>query len=132
MRRPCFKTIAAVRNECFHNVFKFMSRNRKWSAVHGVPMGQGAIEGVRFGHAWAEIDHDGLRWVYDPSSDLLMPAGLYYSVGRIEDAVVYPAKEFFAKAVRTGHSGPWDKITEAAATHGDLVGPISFRKLGGE
>jgi len=52
--------------------------------------------------------------VYDPSADALLPAVVYYAVGRIEYVVRYEYNELAAHAVESGHSGPWDPTVNAA------------------
>ena len=116
MDAPSFRKVEAVRGECYHNVMHFVMANPEWSPVHGVPMGAGPLEGVRFGHAWAELEVDGMRWVYDPSVDRLLPAAIYYAAGCIEYAVVYERAAYRKLLVKHKHSGPWAKKILAAAS----------------
>ena len=89
--------------------------------VHGYPMGQGDIEGVRFVHAWVErtegvLTPDGtlvhLDIVIDNSNgkSVEMPKVMYYKLGKIDpdEVVQYDVQEAFLKAVTAGHYGPWD------------------------
>ena len=50
--------------------------------VQGIPLGQGAIEGVRHTHSWVERND----WVMDFSNGkkLVIPAFLYYDAGCID------------------------------------------------
>ncbi len=105
-----------------------------WRAVHGVVTGQGELEGVRFGHAWAEetqrfpipenIMESGspeqrAAWenmtftiVHDNSNgnSISMPAEMYYAVGQIDEATVqrYTPAEVGRNMVNSGHHGPWE------------------------
>ena len=105
-----------------------------WRAVHGVVTGQGELEGVRFGHAWAEetqrfpvpesVMQSGspeqiAAWenmtftiVHDKSNgnDISMPAEMYYKIGDIDQRTVqrYTPAEVGRKMVESGHHGPWE------------------------
>lgn len=119
--------------DCFptalHYVYSLPDEERKsHRIVHGVPEGQGEIEGLRFDHAWVERT-DPLpenlppeqramfeQWqmnviVIDKSNgnDVEMPRMLYYQLGNIKERDVhrYTFDEAAAHAVRTGHYGPW-------------------------
>src|SRR6185369_17659696 len=56
-----------IKHECYGNSFEFVMHNPGWTLVHGTPMG-GANLNERIGHAWAEREHNGVMWVYDPTS----------------------------------------------------------------
>jgi len=86
--------------------------NRSWSGVHGLVTGQGKIEGVIHSHAWLEKDWNGMKWVYDPSYQLLCPAFLFYQSGKIETAFSYSFPEYMRKICETGKYGPWEKEFE--------------------
>ena len=105
---PSFKRVPAQRGECFYTAFRFATENPEWDIVHGIPLGQGEIEGVRFGHGWNEITHNGFRWAYDAAADILVPAQIYYLIGHINYIVTYPFPKAVGLAVDSGHAGPWD------------------------
>lgn len=89
---------------------------------HGVPLGRGEIEGIRFDHAWVEVDEsqgtlpDGTEiWdtvVYDYSNgnEVVIPAALYYHIGKIrpQDVKRFTAKEALEKMDKLRFYGPWD------------------------
>jgi hypothetical protein len=83
--------------------------------VHAQVIGQGAIEGLPYGHAWVEDD----VFVYDFSNgrSIVMPKEVYYMFGKVttEEPLYY--KYTFEQAVRkmaiTGHYGGWDLQTES-------------------
>lgn len=103
----------ALKSECYANALIFVTVNRKWDVVHGIPMG-GPTLNERIGHAWNEIDHNGDRWVYDPTGAVLIPAALYYHAGQIEYTKTYTMLEAAAKACKSGQPGPWDKKIKKA------------------
>jgi len=78
--------------------------------VHGEVTGQGAIEGILYGHAW--IEKGGL--VIDKSNgrDLQLPKELYYALGRIEKTFKYNCEEARKKILQYKHWGPWELITQ--------------------
>jgi hypothetical protein len=114
MNQPTFNRTPATRGECFHNTFFFAEQNPAWDVVHGIPIGRGPIEGVRYAHAWNEITHEGIRWVYDPGVGVLMPAGVYYWLGAINYSITYTYRQIAALVRQSQHTGPWDdKINQA-------------------
>jgi len=82
--------------------------------VHGIVTGQGAIEGLKYGHAWIEDDEN----VYDWSNgrELVFPKAIYYMLGEIEDEdgkiYRYTFDEAREKMLDTGHYGSWDLKTK--------------------
>lgn len=82
--------------------------------VHGEVTGQGAIEGLKYGHAWIEDDVN----VYDWSNgrELDFPKEIYYLLGGIEDKkgklFKYTFDEARRKMLDTGHYGSWDLKTK--------------------
>ena len=82
--------------------------------VHGEVMGQGAIAGIPFGHAWV-LDSG---TVIDKSNgrDLSIPMQVYYAIGqidRIDNVIEYSWEEARTKILDYGHWGPWDLETES-------------------
>jgi hypothetical protein len=105
---PSYTRTPAARGECFHNAFFFADQNPAWDIVHGIPLGRGPIDGVRYAHAWNEITHNGVRWAYDAATDLLMPAQLFYLLGAINLSIAYTYREARELVRQTQHTGPWD------------------------
>lgn len=83
--------------------------------VHAEVEGQGAIQGIRYGHAWIEDD----IMVYDFSNgrEIIFPKRLYYSLGNIIEEKPKHFRYTFDEATRkmldSGHFGAWDLITES-------------------
>jgi len=111
---PTFIRVRAERGHCFKNALRFAGRNRMWTIVHGIPLGRGAISGIRFAHAWNEVEHNGARWCYDAAIDLLAPAEMFYLIGAIEYTVRYSYDEAKKLVDETGHAGPWDDKVNSA------------------
>lgn len=97
----------------------------RYRVCHGTPLGQGAIEGVRHGHAWVErtdvvtypangtfaaVDMPFVI-VIDESNgkQLELPQVLYYKIGHIDehDVVRYTVDEALALALESETWGPW-------------------------
>ena len=81
---------------------------------HGVPLGQGEIDGIRFDHAWVErTDHDGDFGVVviDRSNgkNLELPREVYYALGNIKENDVSRYTYFEAIKQMSEHNnyGPW-------------------------
>ena len=83
--------------------------------VHAQVIGQGDIEGVKYGHAWVEDD----LFVYDFSNGrkIVFPKELYYLLGGVETKKpIYFKYEFWEARklmLDTGHYGSWGLITES-------------------
>lgn len=105
---------------CFQdNVFRKSPESKTMVLVHGIPTGQGAISGIKFGHAWVEYlfemesvkDYE-LWIVIDPANNISgIPREMYYKIGNINlsETVRYTYAE--AKRMMSEHLtyGPWDK-----------------------
>lgn len=80
--------------------------------IHGMVDGQGALEGVRYDHAWCEDDH----LIYDFSNGrrLIFPKQLYYKLGNIKDSenFKYSKDEARKFILSTENWGPWERIFE--------------------
>ena len=95
--------------DCYEAAGKYMLSNSDSGCVlvHGIPMGQGPIAGIRMGHAWVEqgdlvIDNSNGRSVK-------MPKAVYYALGQIEFTIRYTMAEFMEKVLESKHWGPWDR-----------------------
>ena len=103
--------------------------DKEHKLVHGMVSGQGALEGVRFGHCWVESKGT----VLDHSNDrkLEIPKDVYYLLGRIDPAEChyYTPEEAAKKMTDKGHWGPWDMTgLTVKDTYGDL-GPEEYKEL---
>jgi hypothetical protein len=111
MRLPDYPPI---RHECYNNSLIFILANPEWTLVHGTPIG-GRDFAERIGHAWAEIEHRGFMWVFDPTSCTLLPAAFYYAGGQINYTVRYTSEQAAILALMDQSSGPWDERVINAA-----------------
>jgi len=111
--------------DCFESaVGVMMERHRNdpeaeggYILVHGWPIGQGPIEGIKHAHAWVEFkDACGMRWVWDKSNgrDIDMPAALYYKIGSIDENECrrYTFEEMTVALLDNGTYGPWENAVE--------------------
>jgi hypothetical protein len=80
------------------------------SVVQGTLMGEGALEGVRFGHSWVEASLPGraTRVVLDYSSgnSLVMDRDIYRFLYQAQDVHEYRVSEAMQLA-SNGNYGPW-------------------------
>jgi len=83
--------------------------------VHAQVEGQGALQGIPYGHAWVE---DNL-FVYDFSNgrSIRMLKDDYYYSGNVQRKkpkyFKYTFPQAVAKMAQTGHYGSWDLITDS-------------------
>jgi len=83
--------------------------------VHAQVTGQGAIAGLKYGHAWVEDD----EYVYDYSNrrNIKIPKELYYKLGQviIQQPIYfkYTFGETRKKMAESGHFGNWELKTES-------------------
>lgn len=80
--------------------------------VHGEPIGTGGEAlGIRFAHAWVELDLNGFALVIDESNgnDVTISKDSYYAFGNIveADVVKYTLTEARVQMLRHKHYGPW-------------------------
>jgi len=76
--------------------------------VHGMVTGQGAIEGLRYGHAWVEAN--GMALDHSNGRRIEMPVDAYYALGKIKpnECRYYTMAEAMAKMDELMHWGPWE------------------------
>lgn len=83
--------------------------------VHAEVSGQGAISGIRYGHAWVEDD----MFIYDFSNGrtIVFPKELYYILGNVitkkPKYYKYTFSEAREKMLETGHYGSWELKTKS-------------------
>ena len=82
--------------------------DKEHKLVHGMVNGQGALEGMRYGHCWVEsrdtvLDHSNNR-------KLEIPKQVYYALGRVnpKECKYYTPEEAAKFMVDKGHWGPWE------------------------
>lgn len=100
--------VPEARGFCFDRSAKWLvlEQGREFEQaklVHGTVMGQGPLDGVRFAHAWVEIDD----WVFDVSQAFLSPKGAYYEIAQAEDIVSYSGTEAAVNLMKEKNWGPW-------------------------
>lgn len=103
---------------CYDNAFEFAHVNsiQTWVVVHGVlTPTDGPNKGKQIGHGWVERDHGGIRWAFDPTARLLMPADAYYRDSFVGYTAIYSISEARFLVGRSGHTGAWDGRVRAAA-----------------
>lgn len=88
--------------------------------VHGIPLGQaGDAEGLRYWHAWVEVDREvtfpnvdhtfSFLDVIDRSNgnEVEVPKALYYKVGNIQETWRFTLEEAHDEMLKREHYGPW-------------------------
>ena len=113
-------------------IMNFMG-DKKHKLVHGMVNGQGALKGLRFGHAWVEYGSK----VMDHSNGKKqeMPKALYYAVGNIKprECKYYTGEEAATWMLKSKHWGPWqmsgDTIKLYAEDIPDVRGEIGKKRL---
>jgi hypothetical protein len=79
--------------------------------VHAEVAGQGAISGIRYGHAW--IEDDVMVYDYSNGRELQIPKQIYYAIGNIETSNPkkyrkYTFEQARRKMSESGTYGCWD------------------------
>ena len=79
----------------------------KAKLVHGMVNGQGALEGIRFGHSWVEYGNKVLDHSNGKKKE--MPKSVYYKLGKIkpEQNKYYTSEEAIKWMMKSKHWGPW-------------------------
>jgi hypothetical protein len=83
--------------------------------VHGIVVGQGAIEGVLHSHCW--IEKGDMVYDFSEGRELVLPKERYYKIGKIDENNVkkYTLEEARKFILDTKNWGPWDPIFEKVA-----------------
>lgn len=105
-----------VEGNCFEHAAKIVlgwingvPSGKRW-LVHGLPVGQGAENfGLRYWHAWVEINVAGVPMVYDLANNrnIVMSRTTYYRLGQIDKIYRYDRKQTIAHVREHGQWGPW-------------------------
>jgi hypothetical protein len=103
-----------ISGDCFQAAAKFVmggTRDEPLTLVHGTVEGTGSIIGIRYCHAWAELD----GYVYEVANERCdrIWANLYYRLGRVKHVRHYTVAEILVETLRTGHWGPWDPVFDS-------------------
>ena len=74
--------------------------------AHGIVTGQGAIQGIKYDHAWIEDGEE----VIDQSNgrNIKMPKDVYYALGQITDVKRYNIGNLRRMVTDHRHWGPWE------------------------
>lgn len=88
---------------------KFMENPRRYTLVHGVVTGQGALDGLQYCHAWVEDGNTVIDMTL-PSNMQKFPKDAYYAIGHIEITRRYNAKNVYDMLDKYETYGPWDKV----------------------
>lgn len=83
----------------------FIKNPNRYKLVHGIVTGQGAIEGIQYGHAWVE-DGD---TVIDNTIPIEISKDAYYAIGNIEYTKSYDLLGVSKMVDKYGTYGPWDR-----------------------
>ena len=87
------------------------------SVVQGTLMGEGNLEGVRFGHSWVGADIPGrttrVAVDYSSGNSLIMDRGTYRFLQHARDVHEYSVAEAISLAAN-GNFGPWTTDVLAA------------------
>lgn len=103
---------AAEPGNCYELMFALVITNPTFVLVHGAPIH--AQLGVRYGHAWAEVDDQSgcpmaITWA-ESTGFVALSAVLYYEAGEIDQAecIRYSVTEAERQLDAHGHCGPWE------------------------
>jgi len=79
---------------------------RNVKLVHGYPIGQGPIKGIKHGHAWLEIDDE---YLIDPEYGFAGRKEVFYRVGQIDknECRYYTFKQTRKMLLENKHYGIW-------------------------
>ncbi len=96
-----------TQGNCYKVAVNLVVEDYDLTLAHGTVIGQGALKGVPFEHAWVET-LEGM--VIDKSNglDVYMPAAVYYGIGRISNVRRYKQFEAIYFMTELGHYGPWE------------------------
>lgn len=88
---------------------KWMENPERYTLVHGVVTGQGAIDGVKYTHAWVEDGNNVIDMTL-PEDMQVFPKDAYYAIGNIKITRKYKYKDVLNNVCTYETYGPWDKV----------------------
>ncbi|MCM1322814.1 MAG: hypothetical protein NC218_01375 [Acetobacter sp.] len=98
---------------CYQTAFRTFYDNlsKKPLLCHGLVMGRGPLEGIRYNHAWVEIGDQ----VIDKTMSMFkdgVDKEVYYMLGGVDEKMVYRYndKQIAEKVVEQETYGPWEEI----------------------
>ena len=98
--------------DCFVQALnQFMKDPEHTTVVHGVVTGRGAIEGLQYCHAWAEVGDEVIDNTL-PESLRRLPQDAYYRLANVVFTKKYGYREVLENVVNYETYGPWDKAFE--------------------
>lgn len=107
MHGDCFETAGRY---VMDHTFLNKEENKNIFLVHGEVTGQGAIKGVKYGHAW--VEENGMVIDNSNKRNIKIPKELYYAIGNITNTIKYTPEEARKKMLQFKHWRPWDLVTE--------------------
>ena len=115
--------------DCYQVAGRFiMDADDNHRLVHGMVDGQGALSGIRFGHAWIEYKNK----VIDNSNghSIRVPKDLYYVIGNIKssECKYYTPAQAMTFMVKKKHFGPWEMSGDPVKLTEDI--PVDKREIG--
>lgn len=102
-----------AKGNCYEAAGKYMMDKCMFSPcddlrlVHGECIGQGAIQGQKFGHAWVEDKNNAID--VSNNKHIVMPKEAYYAIGNIGRTVKYTYNDMKKEIKDSGHWGCWEK-----------------------
>jgi len=94
--------------DCFEVSYKYILNNPRVTLVHGLVSGQGALEGIVYGHAWCEDGNKIIDMTLPKNLQKSLDTKFYYTLGNIKITYRYTFKEALEKADEYGTYGPWE------------------------
>ena len=98
--------------------------------VHGMVNGQGALEGIRFGHCWVESKDTVLDHSNGKKREL--PKQVYYALGRVnpKECYYYTPEEASKWMLKSKHWGPWEMSGDTVMAEGLELVPDRKSEIG--
>jgi hypothetical protein len=103
------------RGDCYQAAATFMLYRGTLTDIrlcHGKVTGRNEVAGIRFGHAWIEIDWIGPGMCLEVANGqkITMPKAKYYEWGQIlpEEVTRYTQHETRLMLLKHKHWGPWN------------------------
>lgn len=108
---------------CYESAVSFMLEHHlrgdaaRYRLVHAEIVGQGPLEGVRYGHAWVVDVVEGVAIDNSNGNSIRWPVAVYESVARVAEAGnnkhEYEWAAVREKLLEYGHYGPWDLVSSS-------------------
>jgi len=96
------------KGDCYVVAYQEQQKYKGSLLVHGLVNGQGRLKGIKYNHAWIEIDDKVIDRTIQNEEMKEMDKEIYYALGNIETTYKYDFLQVIEKSLEIETYGPWE------------------------